>query len=93
MAGKSVLCLLAALSMVAVSGWGAAVEEAAAGEDDSGPYPIRIFAVVWTEKSEITQRFLDRWEKENNVEIELELPPYTTYNEKLQIVQLRSGLR
>jgi putative aldouronate transport system substrate-binding protein len=86
MAGKSVLSLLAALSMVAVSGWGAAVQEAAAGEDDSGPYTIRIFAVVWTEKSEITQGFLDRWEKENNVEIELELPPYTTYNEKLQIM-------
>ena len=55
-------------------------------EEDSGPYTIKIFAVVWTEKSEITQQFLDRWEQENNVVIELELPPYTTYNEKLQIM-------
>lgn len=78
-----VFAVLAALSIVAAGGWGAGVEE---GAVDEGPYAIKIFAVVWTEKSEITQRFLDRWEEENNVKIELELPPYTTYNEKLQIM-------
>ena len=86
MLGKRVFVLFAALSIVAVTGWSAAVDEAAVADDGSGTYPFRIFAVVWTEKSEISQRFLDRWQEENNVEIELELPPYTTYNEKLQIM-------
>lgn len=57
-------------------------------EDGSAePINIHIFGSFWpAERGELTNDFIEQVEKANNVKLELEVPPQSSYNESLQIM-------
>lgn len=62
-------------------------EDGEAADDKSENVNIHIFGSFWpAEQNELTLYLLDQMEQKNNVTIELEVPPQSSYSESLQMM-------
>ena len=71
----------------AQAGTESSVSEGAAADDKSENVNIHIFGSFWpAEQNELTLYLLEQMEEVNNVTIELEVPPQSSYTESLQMM-------